>query len=271
MLKEISSDPNLTVHCIIRNEDRFVWFALMSVLPYVSKILIYDTGSTDMTVQAVKSIKSKKIIFEERGETSPSNLTKLRGEQIDRTDSDFFMLLDGDEIWPADGMREIVLATKNWPAEKIAGFCRTKNAVGDVWHYLPDDAGKYHFAGYKGHLNMRLFRSSRQLSVAGTYPLEGYTYQGRPLNDWDEKLFYIDTWYLHATHLQRSSLSDQVLGFRRRTKEQGIALEKKELPEVFFDQYPGFISDPLTKRSFGFEVQSLISTPLKKLKRRFIE
>ena len=40
------SDILLTVHMVVKNEDRFIWYALNSVLPYVDKVIIFYTGST---------------------------------------------------------------------------------------------------------------------------------------------------------------------------------------------------------------------------------
>ena len=43
-------------HTLVMNEDRFIWYAVMSVIDYVDKILIFDTGSTDGTVRIIKGI-----------------------------------------------------------------------------------------------------------------------------------------------------------------------------------------------------------------------
>ena len=55
---------------IIKNEDRYIWFSVMSVINYVEKLLIWDTGSTDRTVDIIKLIITKypkKIVFKETG------------------------------------------------------------------------------------------------------------------------------------------------------------------------------------------------------------
>src|SRR3989344_7832345 len=97
--------PLVTVHVLIKNEDRWIWYALMSVLDYVDKILIYDTGSTDKTIDIIKSIDSPKIIFESHPISTRQGLVKLRQHQLDRTRTPWFMLLDGDEIWPRPNLK----------------------------------------------------------------------------------------------------------------------------------------------------------------------
>ena len=47
---------------IVKNEDQWVFYAINSVLPYVDELIITDTGSTDHTLELIRSIHSPKII-----------------------------------------------------------------------------------------------------------------------------------------------------------------------------------------------------------------
>src|SRR3989344_4947938 len=96
---------NLTVHCVIKNEERWIWFAVKSILDIADKVLIYDTGSTDKTVEI---LKTKKIVFEEKGEVDAKGLTQLRREQLKRTKTEWFLILDGDEVWPEETKKELI-------------------------------------------------------------------------------------------------------------------------------------------------------------------
>lgn len=250
----------ITVHSVVINEDQYIAPALLSVLPYVDKVLIFDTGSTDRTVETIKSIKSSKIEFEQKGEVSAQQYVALRQEQIDRTKTDFFLLLDGDEVWPKKSIEQLLQTLKTMAKDKIAVICRTRNAVGDVYHYLPEEEGAYEFLGKRGHLSMRAFRNVPELAVAGSYPLETFKYKGRSLNGWDEKLEFSDTWYLHLTHLTRSSSPKKVPGFRIKKIHSGIKLDKNDLPEELVK-----ISPP--KRSLVYELAAATISPIRKLKR----
>ena len=58
----------ITAHCLIKNEENFVWYAIKSVVDFVDKIIVFDTGSTDKTVELIKKLAEEypeKIIFEE--------------------------------------------------------------------------------------------------------------------------------------------------------------------------------------------------------------
>lgn len=252
----------VTAQMIVANEDRFIGFAISSVLPFVDQLIIFDTGSTDKTVEIIKSFNSPKIIFEEKGSTNPQQLVTLRNEQIKLTKTDFFILVDGDEVWPKENLEKLLESLGTMPVDKIAVYCRTRNAVGDIYHFLPESSGKYQFEGKTGHFTMRAFRNIPGINVEGTYPLETYKYKGTSLNDWNEKLFFADTWYLHATHLQRSSSSKKIAGFRSQKIETGLILKKDEIPQVF-------LTNPQPKRSILFELAAAIITPLKIIKRLY--
>src|SRR3990167_5692967 len=59
---ELVKMASITVHCVVKNEEKWVWYALNSVIDIAQKVLIFDTGSTDKTVEIIKKIKNKKII-----------------------------------------------------------------------------------------------------------------------------------------------------------------------------------------------------------------
>lgn len=244
---------------IVANEDQYIGFAINSVLPFVDEFIIFDTGSTDKTVEIIKSFNSPKIIFEEKGQVTPQQLVELRNEQIKKTKTDFFILVDGDEIWPKDNFLKLLTSLETMPSDKIAVYCRTRNAVGDIYHYLPESSGGYQFQGKTGNFAMRAFCNIPDLKVDGIYPLETYTFNGKALNNWDEKLQFVDTWYLHATHLKRSTSDDKVAGFRSQKIEKGIEFLPNEIPEVFTEKQ--------AKRTFLFEIMAAVLTPLKALKR----
>lgn len=260
----------ITANCIVKNEDFWIWFTLKSVLPYVDKILIFDTGSEDLTVKVIKSIKSAKISFEEKGKVGKRGLINLRQEQIKRTKTDWILILDGDEIWPSSQLERLIKTADQAPSNFVAIFNRVRNCIGDVHHFLPEKAGRYQIAGVSGNLNIRLIRKTPDLEVKGEYPLESYINSDGPIEKQDQNLRFSDSWYLHTTFLKRSSINKaKVSGSFGKSKiwEKGIELVSEELPEVFKLERPKFVADPLVKRNYWYEVVSSLTTPIIKLKR----
>lgn len=69
---------SVTAHMIVKNEDQFIWYAISSVLPYVDKFIIFDTGSTDKTVEIIRLFKDKKIVFKQKEKVDALGLAALR-------------------------------------------------------------------------------------------------------------------------------------------------------------------------------------------------
>lgn len=233
----------ITIHTIVCNEDRFIKAALTSVLESsdVTRALVWDAGSIDKTVTEIQSINDPRIEFRQLGKVDRKQLVEYRNEQLKLTKTPWFMLLDGDEIWPKKNLKVLISAMKqcsHLPAVAlrsetsvsktsakeggtIALVNRTRNAVGDLYHYLPESEGHYQIGPWKGHLNIRAIRIVGGLSVEGEYPDEWYELGGKKIQDYPECskdsplstqrtvlkkcLRFIDTWYLHTTHLRRSS------------------------------------------------------------------
>ncbi|MDO8341531.1 MAG: glycosyltransferase family 2 protein [Candidatus Woesebacteria bacterium] len=89
-------------HTLFKNEERWLWFSVTSIIDHVDKLLLWDTGSTDRSWEIATLLKNKypsKIDLREFGEVTPTTFTKVRQEMLDETDSDWFLVVDADEIW----------------------------------------------------------------------------------------------------------------------------------------------------------------------------
>lgn len=194
----------LTTHTIIKNEQNWIKPVLLSVIDQIDQMLVWDTGSTDNTVSIIKSINSPKIVFSQKGPVDRQQLVNLRNLQIKATQTPWFIILDGDEIWPKDNLIQLIKAIEKAQPNTVALVNRTKNCIGDLHHFLPETKGRYQIGPWQGHLNIRAIKNLPGLKVAGEYPDEAYVYQSKKLQDQPENLEFVDTWYLHTTHLKRT-------------------------------------------------------------------
>jgi hypothetical protein len=119
----------------------------MSVYNYVDKILLYDTGSNDKyTLADIQKLLDgdfeKKIRYESHEietdetkwkvghatRTARQNKGKkgkwwVRQRMIDDTETEFFLILDGDEVYYEETIHNIVnTLIPNWPEGKLCGF-----------------------------------------------------------------------------------------------------------------------------------------------------
>ncbi len=233
----------LAVHCIVKNEENYIWYALTSVVAFADKIIVFDTGSSDKTVSIIKELQVHypNIIFEEKGECDQKRHTELRQEMIERTMSDWFMILDGDEVWSRRGMEEIMRVMSTEDTECfIAPFYL---CVGDVYHY--SKKGAYTLRGKVVHATPRLFKNNKGLHWSGSYNHDAICdNEGRKVFE-KEKVVFLQEKFWHLSHLRRSSIDDQEYssGSSRKFKRRltyfliGKKIEEK-IPEVF-EENPG--------------------------------
>lgn len=254
---------------IVKNEGRYVWFAIKSVIDYLDKMLIWDTGSSDDTVEVIQILQRqypKKIEFREVGEVDSGGLTMLRQKMLDETKSDWFLILDGDEVWWKGSIKKVVAEVRDI-GNKYAIVNPVINAIGDIYHYQEEKAGKYEILGKKGHLNIRVINKKiTGLHISGRYPLEGYYDADLNLiQTMDSKLKFLEAPLLHLTHLNRSSK-----GKSKKIKYElgNLFPDDFKYPEVFYLKKPAIVPSPWVKMPFGYKFRASLETPLKKLKRR---
>src|SRR3989344_4757052 len=269
----------LTVHCVVKNEEKWIWFAIESIRDIAKEILIYDTGSTDNTVEIIKTIKDKKIKLEQKGKVDAKGLVGLRAQQLKRTKTNWFLILDGDEIWPDKTKKELlnVLETAN---QNIWGVVvRAWNLVGDIYHYHPESIKyKWPFAptGYVGWANLRVInRGLPGLYLRGEYPLEAYCDQTiTPIQNYGSKhLEFLTGRYLHTSYLLRSQsrhVDKSILNRAHKQKiEYGIKFpDNFKFPEVLKKERPKIVPNPWVTRSKYESIIGYIANPFKELRRQ---
>lgn len=269
--------PKIIAHCLVKNEERFIWYSLNSVLPYVDKIMVWDTGSTDKTVRIISSIGrsalGRKIILKEVGTVDADSFTVMRQKMIEATPNQYtwIMVLDGDEIWPMKAIKKVTDFAKVYP-EYESIVVRTRNMVGDIYHRLPESAGKYHLAGRVGHLSLRFMNVKKIKGLRADLPHGQFGYfdeANKLIQDRKpSKIKFIDTYYYHATHLKRSSADGGTIKRPFKYKfELGTKNQSAELPSVFFKSHPKIVPDVTGKMPLSYCLKSVVMTPLRRLKR----
>ncbi len=275
-MEKSKKNKSVTVHMMVKNEDQFIWYAIQSVLPYVDKIIITDTGSSDKTLPIVSLIKSDKIILKKLETNDRKELIDIRNQNIADTNTDWILLVDGDEVWGKINIKKLIKAINEATANVYGIVNETRNCVGDIYHYQNHHAGKYKILGKTGHYTIRAIRNVRGLAVEGAYPNEKYVINGNGIQNLNRNLITCDTWYLHATHLQRSSdyvASQNTVDRLNKFKlELGIKFEENEIPEVFaINDIPPAIPRPQDHRIEGArKIIAWIISLMKNIKRTLV-
>lgn len=267
-------------HTIVQNEERYVWYSITSVIQYVDKILVWDTGSTDKTVPIIKEVIKRwpnKISFKEVGPVTPDKFTSIRQQMLKETKSDWFFILDGDEVWWEDEIKKVlrVINDKNNYESIVSEYV---NLVGDIFHYQDKSAGKYKIKNKEGFVTIRLMnlKNIEGLKISKPHGQQGvYDSTNRLIQDRDSKKMYFleNPSYLHFTNLPRSGGRDLDLKVPKRGFKLKYELGKSfplnfYYPEVFFSSRPEIVTSPWTTRDGKDLAKALLQTPLKKIKRK---
>lgn len=260
----------LTVHMMLCNEERWCWYAIMSVIDFADQMIIFDTGSSDRTVEIVNSIINSnkyrdKIIFEERGKVDRGAFIELRNEMVQRTKTDYFMVVDGDEVYYFGQMeiiRKMLDSNENYEIG-VVGFV---NCAGDVKHFRDPLNEHFRFLNREGAITHRI--TSRHIpgikcgspdgkwdgfyDIGGTYVVPDSKY----------KTFWVDGFYLHMTNMLRSSNrkldgevgwpSKRVKKLIKRSTWDGEFSKDFIYPEVFYIERPKNVIEPW-RRDPGIE------------------
>lgn len=254
---------------IVNNEENFIWFSVMGVIDWVDKVLVWDTGSDDKTVEIIKEIKKlypEKISFKEVGQVDNLEFTKMRQKMLKESVCDWILVLDGDEIWWEDSIKKLV-SQINRQTGKDGVVVPMMVAVGDIYHAQEEKAGKYQILGRKGHISLKAVnRKIPGLHVDWPYGKEGYFDKENVLIQERKDLVFLDAPFLHVTHLKRSSVS-------RKTDKFKYELGNKvpgnfRFPEVLYKSYPPIVRNPWHKISGTELLKANLLTPLRRLKRR---
>lgn len=263
----------VTTHTIVKNEENWIWYSLMSVKDLVTEMLVVDDQSTDNTAQVIKTIKDPKINYSRVELKNPSDLTEMRNKLVKETKTEWFIILDGDEVWNYETFKSLLKYLEKLPKDIYAVTTRTRNCIGDIYHFLPESSGRYSILGIKGNLNMRAYRKLPGFSWKGDYPLEAYyDAKGKSINPQDKHLAFFDNYYWHMTFLKRSQDRKKVKGWRSEKMELGHSVERKnEFPEVFSLPHPPIVPDPWKKMKVHETAIAAAITPLKKLRRQIVK
>lgn len=270
----------ITAHVLVKNEFRFVWYAVMSVINHVDKVLLWDTGSTDGTVDIINQILESpeakgKVIFKKHIEAN-FNEEVVRQKMLDETKTPWFIVVDGDEIWWEASIKKVTEYIRENGKNVESIVVPTVNVIGDIYHYQEEAAGNYHLAQRVGHLAIRAV----SMSIPGLHSLGRHGIWGwvdgdnRQIQDRQQsKIVFLDAPYIHTTFLPRGANrnfdSDVLKRSFKRKYEVGLDFSLDYYyPEVFFRPRPLIVPNIWEKMSADFRLRAQVETPLKKIKRR---
>ncbi len=269
-------------HTLVKNEDRYLWYAVSSVIDYVDKVLLWDTGSQDKTIKIIRELRKRyqdKISFKEVGEITVSEFPRVREEMLRATKAQWFLIVDGDEVWWRDSIKNLSKTVRERGDEYESIVSYFYNVVGDIYHYQPKTASGYEIDSIKGNLTIRAInkkipglRALGEHGQQGYFDIEGIAIQKRSKS---KRLHIPQPAFMHFTNMPRSSQrSLDLMVPKRKFKykyEIGIPFPRDfYYPEVFFEKKPDFVDDVWEKMRTSYYLISLPLTLLRRLRRKLL-
>lgn len=272
----------ITAHTLVRNEERYLWFSVLSVIDHVDKLLLWDTGSSDRTKDVIQLLAERyptKISIRFLTSVSPEEFTGVRQQMLDVTTTEWFLVVDGDEIWYDESIKKIRKTITNYGSALETIVVPTINLVGDIYHYQEDAAGNYRLAGKHGNLSLRAVnRSIPGLSSSKPHGTWGWTDgRGAMLQERNPaKMQFVQAPYLHATFLPRAGKRVADMAVPKRSAKLKLELGQEftrdfYYPESLFLPRPDFIPSPWWTMSSSYRFRAALITPLKKIRRRIVQ
>ncbi len=236
----------ISAQVLVENEENFVWYSIMSVLPYVDEVRIVNAGSRDNTFAILQSIQEcfpKKVILSNEKKLSQTEYPLMRQRMLKATDCDWILVVDGDEIWWDDTIQPVVemIRTEGTKLDSIVTPFVT--CIGDMYHIQSNASGKYRIDGQQGHLTIRAINKAvPQLQVKNMYPHEGYFSDTVPVQDLSStrRAHMLTPCFMHMTYLKRTSIHTNKV-----KRAVGVLLPGDFFyPEVLFKKTPDNVLFP---------------------------
>lgn len=248
---------SITGHMVVKNEDCWVWFAIMSVIEFLDKLIIFDTGSIDNTNRIIKMFLEddrykNKIYYEELGNVTPEEFHMVRQRQIELTETEYFMVVDGDEIWYESSIKELDKILSDKHPHLVA--TRFINCCEDVFHYRYDERETYCINGITGAITIRVYSTRIPgIRCGGVYGVEGYIDEtNMAVQEKGYSTEVMQGRYFHTSLLNRSSTQrgDFIIPYRR--NKMGARWDAKfpddfKYPEVFYCEFPPLVRSPFLR------------------------
>lgn len=250
----INKNFTITAQCLIKDEERFIGYSIRSVIDYVDKVLIFDTGSTDKTVEIIQDLIKEypnKIIFERKGECDKVKLQHYKQEMLEKTKTDWFMILDGDEVWTKAGIEEAMQTIQENKKNIDCVGADIYLCMGDIFH----DHNRKLVAKINGIKQLTMTRFCKIIPGMRwrwvDQSSDGFIFMGDKVI-WNnpERVIILKNKFWHMTNLCRSSVGDDIHSSNTLSATRGSKVRstyflvgkkiKENVPEVFDENFKNY-------------------------------
>jgi glycosyltransferase involved in cell wall biosynthesis len=218
----------LSAITMVKNEEEFVGYTIMSMYQYVDEIIVVDGGSNDATAAIVQHIikehdPEKKITFWE--DLRPKNeLIHTRNDMLAKCKGEWILRLEGDEVYNDENARKV---RKYLEKGKIKN---TSLSIGWPYYFFVNDIKTIVPVGEDHTFATIMIKNANGIHAAHHNKGGNETFYDEGWFDADGK--NISIWHPKDNHTQRiTSLGiHHYAGFKASTRHMDYALKCKKVP-----------------------------------------
>lgn len=239
-------------HTICKDEDRFIGATLSAWAPYCEKMMVWDTGSTDSTIDMLDNMASLDLRIRVRylGPMTVDSAMGIRDRQIQATrkaEDLWILILDADEIWHPEEIEKALVALRNPEIDHLGvrpiSIGEDPRTCYNPYYFQPPDPWDLHHPQRKtmywcDKYTLRFHRSTRLLGVRNAkWGLETFVvkkdpvrHKDAPTNDFVDRGLpqnilesqytgrckWTDIGYFHTSLIRRSSKRPPRRGYQPR-------------------------------------------------------
>lgn len=191
---------NLTPVILVCNDEYWLPYSLESLAGHFNRFVIYDVGSTDRTKDIIdwfaqKEKKRADLFIRYLPFVPPVVQGAFRNSMIAEAESEWYFIVDADEIYKPEALRNIVRSVNDRTDEKPYGVVRRLEVV----EGLTEAYGTTEFLPHH-----RVYH--RTMYWKGTHPGEDPVFKQKPAREFT----ILDTTCYHFHNTNRSSRDEDV-------------------------------------------------------------
>ena len=258
MVTLVNDGFELTVHMMVRNEEYWIRFALLSAIERGNRVFLWDTGSEDRTVALARMVPEERVTLRRLGPVASNGLCDVRNQMLAETTTPWFAIVDGDEVWPPGLWREVAA----FMADPHCNVVVVPACYPFPWlgAFNEEEDDQHEIAGLRGPMAARVFRREEGQRWHGNFGNDGL-YDKRAVlltggNFSSMRVAKEPFW--HMTLLPRSPLDHNTfwrVGKVHTDDPSEVTLRevpRENIPRVFFRNRPPGVADPFTHTVMGF-------------------
>lgn len=168
-----NAGSKVTAHVLVRDEEMYVSYSLLSVAPYIARTIVFlDSRSVDGTLSLIERAQARYPTIELHiVDIDDARFGDWRNRQIEMTDTPFFLILDGDEVYPRASIHRLLSWIDKLPEDKNSVWICFYWFINDHFHVCDPFPGR----------TIRLCRTAfqgRRCACSGPHPGEMHHYRG---------------------------------------------------------------------------------------------